>query len=95
MSAVAVARPMPGTPRNGVGWKPYIYRGAGVDVLTPFLDGPEDDAPEAAAEACWCGGDMRGYRKHLTKDEDPCQASRDDVNLYTRNRSRAKREVTR
>lgn len=91
----AVVRPVPGAPRNGMPGKLYVYRGTGVDVLTPFLDDVDDDARPVTGEACWCGGDMGGYRKHLAKREDPCQPSRDDVNLYTRNRNHAKREMAR
>lgn len=71
-------------------WKPYVYRGTGEDVLTPEL-GTDGGQPPRVYEPCWCGDDMRGYRKHLRLGEQPCQQSRDDVNEYTRERNRLRR----
>jgi hypothetical protein len=84
-----IARPAPGTDRNGLPeWRPYVYRGTGVDVLTPHLDTeelPDDLKP------CYCGGDMRGYRQHLADGEEPCRESRDYTNTYHRERKRLKK----
>lgn len=87
---MSVAATLPGRPvRNGLAWKPYRYQGTGPDVLTPFLDDPEP-VRATAPRTCYCAGTMYAYRQHLAKGEDPCQASRDDVNLNARNRNRAK-----
>lgn len=93
MTLITAVRP--GTPeRNGLpGWKPYVYRGDGTDQLTAHLGDPFDGVPvrPAGQPPCYCGEDMRGYRKHLAAGEEPCALSRDDVNVYTR-AWRAKRE---
>jgi hypothetical protein len=88
MSTMTI-RPMPGaTPRNELPWKPYVYRGTGVDILTADLD----DVPEAALAApCPCGGTQRGYRGHLAAGEDACTESRFAVNAYHRELSRLRR----
>jgi len=65
VSTATLFRPVPGVTRNGLPWKPYAYRGEGADTLTPELGDAFDDVPEPPAGPCWCGGDMRGYRKHL------------------------------
>lgn len=87
MSTATTIRPAPPVIRNGLpGWKPYVYRGRGYDVLTPELgDAWADTArPVEVGEPCWCDGSMRAYRKHLALKEDPCGASRAEVNAYTR-----------
>jgi hypothetical protein len=91
MSTATIVRPAPASrPRNGLPeWKPYVYRGLDVDVLTPELNDDEPPVPDGRLP-CHCDGSMRAYRKHLADGEDPCQASRDDVNLYHRERRQAK-----
>jgi len=86
---------LPGRPvRNGLPeFRPYVYRGTGVDQLTPHLDDPEP-VRAAAPQSCYCAGTMYAYRKHIAKGEEPCQASRDEVNLYQRSRYREWREAT-
>lgn len=84
MSLVLAERPGLAPFRNDLTWKPYVYRGQG-----PFLA----EEPEPEQEECWCGGDMRGYRRHLDRREKPCQASRDDVNLYSRTRRTGTRQA--
>lgn len=87
-----IAAVKPGMPdRNGLpGWKPYVYRGTGKDELTAHMGDPFDFEYDAIDEPpCWCGGNMSGYRKHLGRPQgdparEPCQASRADVNLYSR-----------
>lgn len=79
-------------PRNGLPeWRPYVYRGTGVDRLTAFLDDPEPEEP-VITEPCPCGGSMRGYRRHLADGEDACPESRFAVNDYHRERAREQRE---
>lgn len=90
MTLVLAERPGLLPYRNDLTFKPYVYRGTGTDVLTPELDDEPAEQP-APGEPCWCGGGMRGYRKHLAERTDPCQASRDDVNLYMRSRRRARK----
>lgn len=80
---------MPGTMiRTGLPFRPYVYRGTGVDELTPDLD--TDDLFDPVDAPCWCGEDMRGYRRHLRHREDACQPSRDACNAYHRERARQK-----
>jgi hypothetical protein len=84
---------LPGRPvRNGLPeFRPYVYRGTGADVLTPHLGDPWTEAqPASVPERCYCDGSMYAYRQHLAKGERPCQASRDDVNLYERSRIKRK-----
>jgi hypothetical protein len=86
VTAPTIVRPAPAVIRNGMPErKPYVYRGTGVDVLTPHLDLGEipDDLRQ-----CYCGGDMRGYRQHLADGEEPCRESREYVNAYHRERKR-------
>ena len=87
-----LTRPAPGIRTlNGLTWKPYRYNGTGEDTLTPELGDAFGDEPQPRdpdTPPCWCGGNMYGYRRHLATDRNPCQASRDDVNLYHRQRPR-------
>jgi len=76
VSVVNAALPGRQALRNGLpGWKPYVYRGIGIDILTPHLTTDELFAP--AAEVCWCGESQYGYRLHRKRGEEPCQASRE------------------
>jgi len=88
VSAALMIRPVPPVTRNGLpGWKPYVYRGTGTDVLTPELGDAWADTErpvEPGEPECYCDGSMRAYRRHLTLGEDPCGASRAEVNAYTR-----------
>ena len=70
-----LTRPAPGVP-NGLPWKPYRYRGAGEDVLTPFLDREPEPGPPPGRELMPCGT-YAAYRRHLRHGESPCRACRD------------------
>lgn len=75
MSVQTLPRPAPGT-RNGLPWKPYVYRGTGEDALTAFIDDwPDEDVavPVPAAEA---HGTVAGYRRHRRRGEKPCEPCR-------------------
>lgn len=87
---VTVLRAAPAVTRNGIpGWKPYVYKGTGIDTLTPHLDTEEIPAD---LKQCYCGGDMGGYRRHLAAGELPCRESREYTNTYHRERNRLQRK---
>ena len=92
MSVAYAERPGTRPYRNDLTFKPYVYRGKGYDQLTPELGDPFDEVPQrpAGQPPCYCGENKRGYRKHLAASEEPCTLSRDDMNLYSRERMRAK-----
>lgn len=74
-----LTRPAPGVP-NGLPWKPYRYRGAGTDVLTPWMDeGPEPRVrrSENTRRLLVPCGTPAAYRRHLRHGESPCRACRD------------------
>lgn len=95
-NATVIPRAVPAERRNGMPERrDYVYRGTGTDTLTPELGDPWDDAQQATdTGACHCDGSMRAYRRHLADGEEPCQASRDEANLYQSTRRQAKREAT-
>lgn len=44
---MTVAATLPGRAvRNGLAWKPYVYRGTGVDTLTPHIVSGPAGAPD-------------------------------------------------
>lgn len=91
MNTATIIRAAPAITRNGLpGLKPYVYRGTGIDTLTPHLDTEELFIP-VDPSLCHCDGDMRAYRQHLADDEKPCTASREAVNAYSRELARQKR----
>lgn len=61
------------SPLNLLPWKPYTYRGTGVDTLTPELD----------AEPVWPCGTSYGYSRHKNAREPKCQ---DCIDAYNADR---------
>lgn len=65
-------RAAPPVTSNGLpGWKPYVYRGTGEDVLTAFMDEPEswfDDLPSAGRALAPCGTEA-AYARHRRRGE--------------------------
>lgn len=60
--------------RNGLTVRPYVYRGTGVDTLTPELD----------AEPVWPCGTSYGYSRHKNAREPKCQDCIDAYNAERR-----------
>lgn len=54
----------PGAARPDL-FKPYVYRGTGVDVLTAFMD-----------DECYCDGSSAAYWRHRRYGEEPCEKSK-------------------
>jgi hypothetical protein len=79
-------RPLPGTvPRNGLpGLRPYTYRGAGVDLLTPELDDePLPAYPPGKPRSQPCGTEA-AYRRHERHGEQPCRECRECRDAHSR-----------
>lgn len=73
-------------------FEPYVYRGTGVDTLTPWMGSAEDILAAAPPPGdCWCDGSVRGYDAHRKRGEEPCDASRADNNLREANRMARKK----
>lgn len=83
----------PAPARNGLPEpRPYVYRGTGVDLLTPYLDGlPEPEPVPPGPPAVKTCGTQAAYRRHLRRGEPPCEDCKKASARDTQDRSRRRR----
>lgn len=74
--------------RDAPEWRPYRYRGADVDTLTPpELQARLDaDDPDLDTPAAWPHGAHAGWKRHEKAGEPPCEYCRLAVNRYNADR---------